>query len=64
MKWKKIGRHVILVFGSFVLHFLSMGISQSFGVIYSELLNVFEVEESKIGWIASLFAGLLLGTGK
>ena len=57
-------RQFKVVFGSFVLHILSMGVSQSFGVIYKELLTAFEVGESEIGWIASLFSGLLLGTGK
>ena len=57
-------RQVVLVFASFVLHFLHMGIPQSFGVIYSELVSVFEVGEGEIGWIASLFTGMLLGAGK
>ena len=57
-------RKVVIVFGSFILHILSMGVSQSFGVIYKELLIAFEVAESEIGWIPSLFSGLLLGTGK
>ena len=57
-------RQLVLVFGSFVLHFLSTGISQSFGVIYSELTSVFEIGEGETGLVASLFTGLLLGTGK
>ena len=57
-------RHVSLVLGSFILHFLSMGISQSFGVIYNELISVFETGAGETSWISSLFAGLLLGTGK
>ena len=63
MGCRKIVNDVSLVFGSFVLHFLSIGISQSFGVIYGELLTVFEVEESEVGWVTSLFTGLLFGTG-
>ena len=55
---------LVLVFGSFVLHFLSTGISQSFGVMYSELVSVFEIGEGEIGFVASLFTGLLLGTGE
>ena len=59
-----VARQVVLVFASFVLHFLHMGIPQSFGVIYSELVSVFEVGEGQIGWVASLFTGMLLGTGQ
>ena len=52
-----------IVFVSFILYMLSMGASQSFGVIYKELLIYFKVAESEIGWIPSLYTGLLHGTG-
>ena len=58
------GRSVVVVFGSFVLHSLSMGLATSFGVIYKELVIFFEVGEGEIGFIPSLYTGLLLGTGK
>ena len=53
-----------IVFASFILYMLSMGVSQSFGVIYKELLTHFKVAESEIGWIPSLYTGLLHGTGR
>ena len=56
-------RHVLLVLGSFVLHFLYFGIPQSFGVIYSELVSVFDEGEGEIGWVASLYPGVLRGAG-
>ena len=59
-----VSRQLVLVFSSFILHFLSIGISQSFGVIYSELISVFEIGKGETAWVASLFTGLLLGTGK
>ena len=55
---------VALVSGSFVLHFLSVGIPFSFGVIYNEIASVFELGDGETGWVPSLFSGLLLGTGK
>ena len=66
IKMKKMRRirQIVVVFVVFILYMLSMGISQSFGIIYKELLTAFEVTESEIGWIPSLFSGLLLGTGK
>ena len=55
---------VALVSGSFVLHFLCVGIPFSFGVIYNEIASVFELGDGETGWVPSLFSGLLLGTGK
>ena len=52
------------MFGSFVFHFLILGIPQSFGVIYSEIVSAFELGEGEIGWIPSLYTGMLFGTGK
>ena len=57
-------RSGLIIFGSFYLHNISMGLASSFGVIYKELVIVFEVGEGSIGWIPSLFTGLLLGAGK
>ena len=57
-------KHVRLVLGSFISHFLSAGMARSFGVIYYELISVFEIGAGETGWIASLFAGLLLVAGK
>ena len=61
---KGVARRLFLVLGSFVLHFLCIGIPQSFGILYSELASVFELGDGEMGWVASLFTGLLFGTGK
>ena len=46
-----VARQVVLVFASFVLHFLHMGIPQSFGVIYSELVSFLRWGRGRLaGW--------------
>ena len=61
---KTIGSSAILLVGSFILHFIGLGLSQSFGIIYSELLTFFDSGKSETSWIASLNSGLFLGCGK
>ena len=61
---KTIGSSVVLLVGSFILHFIGLGLSQSFGIIFSELLTFFDSGKSETSWIASLNFGLFLGCGK
>ena len=61
---KTIGSSAVLLVGSFILHFNGLGLSQSFGIIYSELLTFFDSGKSETSWIASLNSGLFLGCGK
>ena len=41
-----------------------MGIPQSFGVMYSELLAAYDIGEGELGWVASVYTGFFLGTSK
>ena len=41
-----------------------MGIPQSFGVIYSEMLSAYEISEGEMDWVASLHSGMFFGAGK
>ena len=50
--------------GSFVYHMIFMGIPQSFGVMYSELLAAYDIGEGELGWVASVYTGFFLGTSK
>ena len=61
---KTIGSSAVLLVGNFILHFIGLGLSQSFGIIYSELLTFFDSGKSETSWIASLNFGLFLGCGK
>lgn len=54
----------LVVVASFGLHYISLGIVQGFGIIYSELLDQFGTGKGETGWIPSLGSGLLLGFGK
>ena len=64
MKMKIPLKQVFMVFGGFVFHFIFMGIPQSFGIIYSELLSAYEISEGELGWVASLHNGMFFGAGK
>lgn len=61
---KTIGSSAVLLVGSFILHFIGLGLSQSFGIIYSELITFFDSGKSETSWIASLNSGLFLACGK
>ena len=64
IEMKTIGSSAVLLVGNFILHFIGLGLSQSFGIIYSELLTFFDSGKSETSWIASLNSGLFLGCGK
>lgn len=60
-------RHVesfLILTGGFALMFVTLGTVQSFGVIYSELLDHFQSGKGETGWVASLSSGLMLAFGK
>ncbi|XP_033761885.1 monocarboxylate transporter 4-like [Pecten maximus] len=53
----------LVVIASFGLHYISLGMVQGFGIIYTELISQFGTSKSETGWIPSLGSGLLLGFG-
>ncbi|VDI73766.1 ERI1 exoribonuclease 2 [Mytilus galloprovincialis] len=53
----------IIVFSAFLTNMICDGIAFSFGVMYSELLDVFDASKSTTSWIASLFFGMPLIAG-
>ena len=64
IKCRSVARRLFLILGSFILHFICIGIPTSFGILYNELSSAFELGDGEMGWIASLFRGLLFGSGK
>ena len=63
IKCRSVVRRFFLVLGSFILHFICIGVPTSFGVLYNELATAFDMSDGEMGWVASLFTGLLLGSG-
>ena len=61
---RSVARRLFLVFGSFIIYVVCIGIPLSFGVFYNELSSVFDLGDGEMGWVASLFTGILFGTGK
>lgn len=53
----------IIVFAAFMINLISDGISFSFGILYTELLNYFEESKSLTSWVGSLFYGSCLMGG-
>ncbi|XP_063444917.1 uncharacterized protein LOC134725207 [Mytilus trossulus] len=53
----------IIVFSAFLTNMICDGIAFSFGVMYSELLDVFDASKSTTSWVASLFFGMPLIAG-
>ena len=56
-------RLIVIVLGSFWLNFCSWGFTQSFGVLYIELLEIFGGTKDEAAWIQSIFSGILLASG-
>ena len=52
-------QQVGVVAASFMFHVIVMGLSLSFGILYSELHTEFNVPQSRAVWVASLFMGLI-----
>ncbi|XP_033731826.1 monocarboxylate transporter 4-like [Pecten maximus] len=55
--------NVSILVSSFGLHFVSLGMVTSFGVMYSELRDQFGSGAAETSWVASLSSGLLLVIG-
>ena len=47
-----------------MLNYISVGYRTSFGIIFVELLDDFEVMSSQAAWIQSIGEPFLMGTGK
>ncbi|XP_001950241.2 uncharacterized protein LOC100161575 [Acyrthosiphon pisum] len=52
-----------VVFGSFMIHVVTDGVTYSFGVLYTEFLDVFKGSKGATAWIASLLVGVTLCSG-
>jgi hypothetical protein len=55
---------VFIVLGSHFGHILSIGMSITFGILYSEIRNDFKTSHYEAAWIASIFNGLTQIIGK
>ncbi|XP_035784532.1 uncharacterized protein LOC118462702 [Anopheles albimanus] len=53
----------VIVFSSFMISLIMDGVSFSFGLIYTELLDYFGASKSKTAWIGSLFIAVPLLSG-
>lgn len=53
----------VIVFASLMVSLIADGISFSFGLIYTELLNYFQAGPTKTAWIGSLFLAVPLMSG-
>ena len=53
----------VIVTGSFVIYFITLGTSQSIGVIYSDLLKYFNRGKGETAWLPSLFSGMMFLMG-
>ena len=53
----------VVVFASFMIHFIADGCAFSFGVLYTELLDYFQDSKGKTAWVGSLFVSVPLLTG-
>lgn len=53
----------VVVFASFMIHFIADGCAFSFGVLYTELLDYFQDSRGKTAWVGSLFVSVPLLTG-
>ena len=59
----KLDYNIVRVIGSFILHFITMGIIQSFGILFSELLETFEGNNADTSWVASINTGVMMLSG-
>lgn len=53
----------MVVFGSFMIHIITDGVTYSFGVFYDVFLDYFGEDQSKTSWILSALAGVTLASG-
>ncbi|XP_050527002.1 monocarboxylate transporter 5 isoform X2 [Daktulosphaira vitifoliae] len=52
-----------VVFGSFMIHIVTDGVTYSFGEIHKELVKVFNESQAATAWIVSLLVGITLCSG-
>ncbi|RZB39502.1 monocarboxylate transporter 5 [Asbolus verrucosus] len=53
----------MVVFGSFMIHIITDGVTYSFGVFYDEFLKYFEEGKAATAWILSILVGVTLCSG-
>ncbi|XP_063913750.1 monocarboxylate transporter 9 isoform X1 [Zophobas morio] len=53
----------MVVFGSFMIHIITDGVTYSFGVFYDEFLNYFAEGKAATAWILSILVGVTLCSG-
>lgn len=53
----------IIVFSSFMIHFVADGITYTFGIFYRELLIEFGSSRGLTAWVPSIMSGLIYGIG-
>ncbi|KAJ6637586.1 Monocarboxylate transporter 5 [Pseudolycoriella hygida] len=53
----------VVVFGSFMVHVITDGLTYSFGIFYNEFLSYFNEGRGYTAWIASLLVGITLCSG-
>ncbi|XP_044266124.1 monocarboxylate transporter 5 [Tribolium madens] len=53
----------MVVFGSFMIHIITDGVTYSFGVFYDEFLDYFEEGKAATAWILSILVGVTLCSG-
>ncbi|XP_057672845.1 monocarboxylate transporter 12 isoform X3 [Diorhabda carinulata] len=53
----------VVVFGSFMIHVVTDGVTYSFGIFYDEFLEYFKEGKGLTSWILSILVGVTLGSG-
>lgn len=53
----------VVVFGSFMIHIVTDGVTYSFGIFYDEFLDYFKEGKGLTSWILSILVGVTLGSG-
>jgi hypothetical protein len=53
----------VVVAGSFAVHFVTLGLQYSFGVLYTALLDEFQQSRGDTAWIGSLSIAFMLLSG-
>ncbi|KAH8360753.1 hypothetical protein KR084_006941 [Drosophila pseudotakahashii] len=53
----------VVVFGSFMIHIVTDGMTYSFGIFYNEFLDYFNEGKGYTAWIASIMVGVTFSSG-
>ncbi|KYB27338.1 monocarboxylate transporter 12 [Tribolium castaneum] len=53
----------MVVFGSFMIHIITDGVTYSFGVFYDEFLDYFQEGKAATAWVLSILVGVTLCSG-